>query len=114
MDKLLDIEKILTDYNHKLDRHNYHFRFSSYQTEHQNIVRLSIMLKNDTNLITSIRVDSLAIELYKSCGYQVCPSPAGTNVDIVWLSKNFQTIEDLLDSLRDLGLVSGGHNIKGE
>jgi len=112
MDKSLDLSRILIKWGHKLklNQHNEYMRFLSYDVEHHNIVSITILLRDDTSIVINIRGKPLSIELYKNHGYQLCPD--GISIDIMWLSKSFQSFEDLLDELRDLGLINCGHNIK--
>ena len=114
MDILLEIEKILTKWGHKLD-HSISPCISSgcldYTTEHNNIISISIHLKGDTDIDFYIVVKLSSSKIYANYGYSM--DPPMDNSDHVCGSKNFQSFEDLLDELQDLGLINCGQNIKG-
>lgn len=85
--------------------------FSSYFPKRGDVIILNVHLYYSTCHITLyIDVDPSSREVYVNRGYDVdhhCK-------DEEWVcgSKDFQSFEDLLDELQELGLINCGRNIK--
>ena len=114
MDKLLEISQILVRYGNKLDDHSPYRVDGGYIkhiTEHCNIISISIFVHNGTDISMYIDVKPLSVKMYLEQEYVM---DKVYNYDIlVCGSRDFQSFEDLLDELQDLGLIKYGHNIKG-
>ena len=110
--KLFEIEQMLKENGHKLDKYiGKDDMYANYLTKHHDIVSIAIYFDNDTCIHFYIDIKPSCVQVYRNHGYHM--DPIRDHTTPVCGGKHFQSLENLLDELQDLGLINCGYNIKG-